>query len=377
MSGAPLTRRAAIKALGGAAASLLAGGRLAGRALAQDDDYDPGGRIRVDYDELASYNELLGYPPMLGRVEAYVLRVNPAPGAYNDVIDWVRYDQVLPIYAAVREPDPFPHNEVWYQVGPERFIHSGMVVPVDERYNQPEAVIGEGFWGEVTVPTSWQHWEPVLRSPRYYDLAYGCIFRVVDRADDEQGRAWYKLLDDLHPASPWWVQARHVRKLAAEEFTAISPEVPPEAKQIEISIADQTLRCLEYDATVFTTRIASGAFFRDNEGNVHEFNTPYGEHTAVIKMPSRHMIGGEDIDDSYDLPGVPWCTYFTYKGAAIHGTYWHNDFGRPRSHGCVNVTNDAAKWIYRWTTPFAGPGEVARRTTAEEHDQATRITVYP
>ncbi|MEJ2148671.1 MAG: L,D-transpeptidase [Chloroflexota bacterium] len=307
MSGAPLTRRAAIKALGGAAASLLAGGRLAGRALAQDDDYDPGGRIRVDYDELASYNELLGYPPMLGRVEAYVLR----------------------------------------------------------------------FWGEVTVPTSWQHWEPVLRSPRYYDLAYGCIFRVVDRADDEQGRAWYKLLDDLHPASPWWVQARHVRKLAAEEFTAISPEVPPEAKQIEISIADQTLRCLEYDATVFTTRIASGAFFRDNEGNVHEFNTPYGEHTAVIKMPSRHMIGGEDIDDSYDLPGVPWCTYFTYKGAAIHGTYWHNDFGRPRSHGCVNVTNDAAKWIYRWTTPFAGPEEVARRTTAEEHDQATRITVYP
>jgi hypothetical protein len=376
MTGRPLSRRAAIKVLGGTAVSLLTGG-LARPTLAQDDDFDPGGRVWVDYDETQSFNELYGYPPMLGRVEAWTLRVNPAPGAYDDVIDWVRYDQVLPIYAAVREPDPFPHNDVWYQVGPDRFIHSGMVVPVDERYNEPEAVIGGGFWGEITVPTSWQHWEPVLRSRRYYDMAYGCIFRVVDRADEPDGRAWYRIVDDLHPSSPWWVQARHVRRLDAEEFTPISPEVPPEAKCIEISIRDQTLRCFENDTAVFTTRIASGAFFRDNEGNLHEFNTPYGEHIAVIKMPSRHMIGGEEIDDSYDLPGVPWCVYFTNKGAAIHGTYWHNDFGRPRSHGCVNVTNDAAKWIYRWTTPFAGHDEAARRTAPDEREQATRIVVDP
>ena len=52
----------------------------------------------------------------------------------------------------------------------------------------------------------------------------------------------------------------------------------------------------------------------------------------------------------FDLPGVSFDSYF-WGAIAIHGTYWHNDYGRPRSHGCVNVPPQAAKWIYRWTTP--------------------------
>jgi hypothetical protein len=54
----------------------------------------------------------------------------------------------------------------------------------------------------------------------------------------------------------------------------------------------------------------------------------------------------------FDLPGVPWSTFFTCEGIAIHGTYWHNDFGLPRSHGCVNVPISVAKWIYFWTDPI-------------------------
>jgi lipoprotein-anchoring transpeptidase ErfK/SrfK len=48
---------------------------------------------------------------------------------------------------------------------------------------------------------------------------------------------------------------------------------------------------------------------------------------------------------------VPWSTFFTYEGIAIHGTYWHNDYGLPRSHGCVNVPIEVAKYIYFWTEP--------------------------
>ena len=48
-------------------------------------------------------------------------------------------------------------------------------------------------------------------------------------------------------------------------------------------------------------------------------------------------------------PGVPLNTFFTLDGIAIHGTYWHNDFGVVRSHGCVNVPIPVAKFIYRWT----------------------------
>jgi len=53
----------------------------------------------------------------------------------------------------------------------------------------------------------------------------------------------------------------------------------------------------------------------------------------------------------YDLPGVPWVCYFTEEGVAFHGTFWHNDFGRPRSHGCINLLSETAKWLYRWTLP--------------------------
>ncbi len=59
----------------------------------------------------------------------------------------------------------------------------------------------------------------------------------------------------------------------------------------------------------------------------------------------------------YSLPGVPWCSFFTSMGNAFHGTYWHNDYGRPRSHGCVNLPTLAAKWIYRWTQPVVPPEE--------------------
>jgi lipoprotein-anchoring transpeptidase ErfK/SrfK len=58
----------------------------------------------------------------------------------------------------------------------------------------------------------------------------------------------------------------------------------------------------------------------------------------------------------YDLPGVPWVSFFTGNGEAFHGTYWHNDFGHPRSHGCINLSNSAAKFIYRWTRPTVPPG---------------------
>ena len=58
----------------------------------------------------------------------------------------------------------------------------------------------------------------------------------------------------------------------------------------------------------------------------------------------------------YYLPNVEFVSYF-YKGYAIHGTYWHNNFGQPMSHGCVNMTNADASWIYGWA-PMGTPVRV-------------------
>jgi lipoprotein-anchoring transpeptidase ErfK/SrfK len=64
------------------------------------------------------------------------------------------------------------------------------------------------------------------------------------------------------------------------------------------------------------------------------------------------MVAGSKADaNSYDLPGVPWVCFIDEKGVSFHGTYWHNDFGKPRSHGCINLPSAGAKWVYRWTLP--------------------------
>jgi lipoprotein-anchoring transpeptidase ErfK/SrfK len=61
--------------------------------------------------------------------------------------------------------------------------------------------------------------------------------------------------------------------------------------------------------------------------------------------------GAPGAGRGFDLPGVPWVTFFTSTGVSFHGTYWHNDYGTPRSHGCVNLLPEDAKFLYRWTNP--------------------------
>ena len=69
------------------------------------------------------------------------------------------------------------------------------------------------------------------------------------------------------------------------------------------------------------------------------------------------------------LLGVPWTAFFHVTGVAFHGTYWHDNFGSPMSHGCINMRNEEAKWLFRWTSPVNEPNswEVrARLGTAVE-----------
>ena len=70
--------------------------------------------------------------------------------------------------------------------------------------------------------------------------------------------------------------------------------------------------------------------------------TVQGTFQIYVKYDAQRMVG-----PGYDLPGVPWVMYF-YRGYALHGTYWHNNFGHPMSHGCVNLRTPEAEWLYQW-----------------------------
>lgn len=78
--------------------------------------------------------------------------------------------------------------------------------------------------------------------------------------------------------------------------------------------------------------------------------TPRGFFTIYRKSPTRYMQGPVPgiTDQEYDVPGVPWDMYFTEQGGAIHGAYWHDHFGEPWSHGCVNLPPEKAKELYEW-----------------------------
>ena len=75
-------------------------------------------------------------------------------------------------------------------------------------------------------------------------------------------------------------------------------------------------------------------------------NTPTvaGQFRIQTKLVSTRMRG-----PGYDLPNVPYTMYF-YRGYAIHGTYWHNNFGHPMSHGCVNLRTADAAWLFDWAS---------------------------
>ncbi len=120
-------------------------------------------------------------------------------------------------------------------------------------------------------------------------------------------------------------------------------------KRIVVDVSEQTLYAYEGDDLFMKQEISTGLEFTP---------TPRGKFFVLRKTPSRYMQGPiEGVSDQYyDLPGVPWDLYFTRNGDVIHGAYWHNSFGQPWSHGCVNLPLDQAEELYKWTpvgTPVA------------------------
>jgi lipoprotein-anchoring transpeptidase ErfK/SrfK len=107
---------------------------------------------------------------------------------------------------------------------------------------------------------------------------------------------------------------------------------------IEVSLSQQYLWAWEGNTVVLETYVSTGR---------PGFDTPEGTFYINTKLESQTMsgvIGGE----AYNVPDVPWVMYFTDEGHALHGTYWHNNFGNTMSHGCVNLPMDVAEWMYGW-----------------------------
>lgn len=291
-------------------------------------------------------------PDQLGRVAEMKAPVYDRPSFEGQQGKVYWKDMILPIsMATVGDIEPV-HNRIWYQIGGEGFVHSGSIQPVQTQLQEPTPDIPiTGALAEVTVPYTDAHWGPGKNHQFAYRLYYETTHWVSSLVQDTQGDPWYKILEDKWELT-YYAPAKHLRIIPQTELVPLSPEVQSEQKRLVVRLRDQLAIAYEKEKPVFMARVASGAEFSNGK-----FFTPVGKHKTFHKRPSRHMAAGDLASNGYDLPGVPWICYINDKGVAFHGTYWHNDYGRPRSHGCINLTPSAAKWIYRWTLPSVPPYE--------------------
>lgn len=154
------------------------------------------------------------------------------------------------------------------------------------------------------------------------------------------------------------------QELTKENLGVLGTEARPEEKWIEIDLSEQRLYAHEGDKTVYNFLVSTGKWAP----------TPKGEFRIWIKLRYTLMKGGDKaLGTDYYLPNVPYTMYF-YKGYGLHGTYWHNNFGQPMSHGCVNLSIPDAEKLFFWADPSLPPDKSSVSSTAA--NPGTRVVIH-
>lgn len=178
-------------------------------------------------------------------------------------------------------------------------------------------------------------------------LRNGVILKVGETISKD-GHDWYKVLfttELLYPErvkGDWYVAKDLVRTFTNDgDHLTQKGDVYSGTKRIVVDASEETLYAYDGNTLFMKELISTGLEFTP---------TPRGTFHIFKMTPSRFMQGPiKGVSDQvYDLPGVPWNMYFTKDGAVIHGAYWHDHFGKPWSHGCVNLSPSNAKKLYDW-----------------------------
>jgi lipoprotein-anchoring transpeptidase ErfK/SrfK len=145
-------------------------------------------------------------------------------------------------------------------------------------------------------------------------------------------------------SEPGTVLAEIVADTPTPEFTqpTVAPYVAPQGVAssagehwIDVNLSQQRVYAYAGDTVVNSFLVSTGTW---------QTPTVTGQFKIWVKLLSTTMTG-----PGYYLPGVPYTMYF-YKDYGLHGTYWHNNFGTPMSHGCVNLSIPDAKWLYDFSS---------------------------
>ncbi|MFZ3071528.1 MAG: L,D-transpeptidase [Anaerolineaceae bacterium] len=299
------------------------------------------------------------------KTEPYLNAPKAATVWRDDVVEWKRE-----VVTTNLDFDRFTQR--WVET-PNGYMYSPWVQPVKNHNNQPLQELPtnpdgtKGMWVEITKPVvdikatripAASYWIREVNKPRIY---YSQVFWAYDIR--QENGAWEYLLTEKWGAEPdsYWADATACRPITPDEMTPIHPDVGDKYIKADLNPLKNTLSCYEGGREVYFCEVSSGGPL-----------TPQGIHTIWRKMISTHMSAGGVME--FDTSGIGWTTIFDSNGAAIHAAFWHNNFGTPLSHGCINCKPKDAKWIWRWANPQVAyyPGEL----TVQGGANSTQVEVF-
>ncbi len=269
---------------------------------------------------------------------------------------------------------------------PQGYIYASVLQPTRNRPNAPLQAMPagqSGFWAEVTVPYVDLTHDGVVASPWLQDhILYNFPPRLyydqvvwIDQIRTTNGFVEYRWNEGGGGHGYgygaynefYWGDGAAFKILTEADVAPISPNIDPNDKRIEVDLDYQTLACYEGNSEIYFCRISSGLPYDPATGALSDkLATPVGNLLTHWKIVSLNMTAG-GFQSGYSTPAVPWSTMISGDGIAIHGAFWHNAFGEKRSHGCINVTPEDAKWIFRWTTPYVSLAQSEARVSLPDH----------
>jgi hypothetical protein len=174
--------------------------------------------------------------------------------------------------------------------------------------------------------------------PRRAAIALSGMQRIVD------GVLHYQTAEGL------WLSERYASRVDAVKRM---PKWANDGERwIDVSIAKQVLLAYEGTKAVYATLVSSG------EAGLEDPESTKATARGIFRIHTKHLtttMASKVVGEEFELKDIPYVQYFE-KSYALHAAYWHDDFGTPRSHGCINLSPEDARWLFQWTEPQLPPG---------------------
>jgi hypothetical protein len=255
------------------------------------------------------------------------------------------------------------HGERWVKTPHNRWIAAKELAPL-----HPSLFHGEEITGDrAALDFAWVVAERATtrRGPKPSDAAVGTRVRFQRIPWREERGTMVRVSEDGASPEEWMA----ARELAHPTMVERPTDVADGERWIDVELANQTLVAYEGTRPLYATLVSTG---RGPEKS--ETATPKGTHRVWVKLATTDMdnLEREDAERRYSIEDVPYVQFFD-KAVALHAAFWHKDYGRVHSHGCVNLAPLDAQWLFGFTRPHLPAGWSAAFPTALEPGTAVRV----